>query len=43
MKSTSQNLKLGGLGPNIGGDNWEKAKKKQEAIREYEKNIKIQN
>jgi hypothetical protein len=25
-----QNLKLGGLGANIGGEEWERAKKKQE-------------
>ena len=32
MISTQQSLKLGGLGANIGGDDWEKAKKKKEAI-----------
>ena len=33
----SQPIKLGGLGPNIGHEEWEKAKKKQEQIQEYAK------
>ena len=38
-KQVQQNAqqKLGGLGPNIGGDEWEKAKRKQEQIQEYAK------
>ena len=32
---------MGGLGPNLGGESWEKARKKQEAIKEYEKNLKL--
>ena len=43
MQQTTQNLKLGGLGANIGSDDWEKAKKKKELISEYAKNIKLQN
>jgi hypothetical protein len=34
---------LGGLGANIGGEEWEKAKKKKEAAQEYERRIKSQN
>ena len=26
---------LGGLGPNIGGEDWEKAKKKKELMKQY--------
>jgi hypothetical protein len=37
-----QSIKLGGLGANLGGDEWEKAKRKQEAIQEYARNIKMQ-
>jgi len=32
MLQTSQSLKMGGLGPNIGGEEWEKARRKQEQI-----------
>jgi hypothetical protein len=41
MQQTTQNLKLGGLGANIGGAEWEKAMKKKELIQEYAKNIKL--
>jgi hypothetical protein len=37
MQVTTQSLKLGGLGANIGSDDWEKAKRKKEAIQEYAK------
>jgi hypothetical protein len=37
------NLKLGGLGANIGTEEWEKAKKKQEVFNEYGKQIRMQN
>ena len=43
MVSTQQNLRLGGLGPNVGNDEWEKAKKKKDQIQEYAKNLKIMN
>jgi hypothetical protein len=32
-----QNLKLGGLGANIGSEEWERARKKQEFFQEYGK------
>jgi len=35
MKIQTQNTKLGGLGANIGGENWEKAQQKKQAAREY--------
>jgi hypothetical protein len=34
-------LKLGGLGANIGNDDWEKAKRKKEAIQEYAKTLRM--
>lgn len=34
---------LGGLGPNIGGDDWEKARTKQKLIQEFSQNIKTYN
>ncbi len=40
---TTQNIKLGGLGANVGGEDWEKAKRKKEAIQEYAKNLRMQN
>ena len=40
MLQTSQSLKLGGLGPNLGGEEWEKAKRKQEQIQEYAKQLR---
>ncbi|CDW74030.1 UNKNOWN [Stylonychia lemnae] len=43
MQQTSQQIKLGGLGANIGGEDWEKAKKKQEQIQEYAKQLRLQN
>ena len=30
MQSTTQTIKLGGLGANIGNEEWEKARKKKE-------------
>ena len=38
-----QSLKLGGLGANIGGEDWERARKKQEFFNEYGKQIRMQN
>jgi hypothetical protein len=32
-----QNLNLGGLGANIGSEEWERARKKQEFFQEYGK------
>ena len=36
----NQNLRLGGLGPNIGSNDWEKAKKKKEQQLEYARQLK---
>ena len=38
-----KSLKLGGLGANIGSEEWEKARKKQEFFLEYGKQIRMQN
>ena len=38
-----QTLKLGGLGANIGSEEWEKARKKNEFFLEYGKQIRMQN
>lgn len=43
MVQTTQSLKMGGLGANIGGDDWEKAKKKQEQAKEYAKQLRAQS
>ena len=43
MQSTAATLKMGGLGANIGGDDWEKARKKQEQAQEYARQIRLQN
>ncbi len=43
MHHAMQNLKLGGLGANIGSEDWEKARKKQEFFTEYGKQIRMQN
>ena len=43
MQMAMQNLKLGGLGANIGSEEWERAKKKQEFFQEYGKHIRMQN
>ena len=43
MQSTAQSAKMGGLGANLGGEEWEKAKKKQEAIRQYNEKMKLMN
>lgn len=32
---------MGGLGANIGGENWEKAKKKTDLIKEYSQNVRL--
>eukprot|EP00347_Sterkiella_histriomuscorum_P023753 403333506 len=43
MVTTQQSSKLGGLGANIGGEDWEKAKRKQEQAAEYARQLKLQN
>ncbi|CDW77089.1 UNKNOWN [Stylonychia lemnae] len=43
MQQTSQSMKLGGLGANIGSQEWENAKKKQEQAQEFAKQVKLQN
>eukprot|EP00347_Sterkiella_histriomuscorum_P007402 403349061 len=43
MQQTSQSMKLGGLGANIGSADWEKAKKKQEQAYKFAEQIKLQN
>lgn len=43
MQSTVQSLNKGGLGANVGGEDWEKAKRKQEQAIEYAKNLRLQN
>jgi hypothetical protein len=41
MKQQVQTLKLGGLGANIGSEEWEKARKKNEFFMEYGKQIRM--
>ena len=36
-------MRMGGLGANIGSDEWEKARKKQEFYAEFGKQIRMQN
>jgi hypothetical protein len=43
MKNTLNSIKLGGLGANIGGEDWEKARKKKEIINQYDLKLKMQN
>jgi hypothetical protein len=43
MQMAVKSLKLGGLGANIGSEEWEKARKKQEFFLEYGKQIRMQN
>ena len=40
LQSTVQSLKMGGLGANIGSEEWEKAKRKADAAQEYAKSIR---
>ena len=40
LQSTVQSLKLGGLGANIGTEEWEKAKRKAAAAQEYAKSLR---
>jgi uncharacterized iron-regulated protein len=40
LQSTVQSLKLGGLGANIGSEEWEKAKRKAAAAQEYAKSLR---
>ena len=41
MKNQTQNTKLGGLGANIGGEEWEKAQSKKQAAREYAEQVRL--
>ncbi len=43
MQMAVKSLKLGGLGANIGSEEWERARKKQEFFLEYGKQIRMQN
>jgi len=43
MQSTSNSYKFGGLGANVGSDDWEKARKKQEMQRSFAQSVKEQN
>ncbi len=43
LQSTIQNSKMGGLGPNIGSEQWEAAKRKKEIAMQYSNNLKQMN
>lgn len=43
LKNQLQNTKLGGLGANIGGEQWEIAKRKKEISMQYANNLKQLN
>ena len=43
QKNTQQLQKLGGLGANIGNDEWVKARQKKEAVNDFAQNIKLMN
>lgn len=43
LKNQIQNTKLGGLGANIGGEQWEIAKRKKEISMQYANNLKQLN
>jgi hypothetical protein len=36
-------MKRGGLGANIGNDDWQKAKSKQQTMIEFANNVKVNN
>ena len=40
LQSTVQSLRMGGLGANIGSEEWERAKRKAEAAQEYAKSLR---
>lgn len=42
-QTAQQNYKMGGLGPNIGTEEWERGRKKQEIYSEFGKQIRLQN
>lgn len=43
MQQTQQNMKRGGLGANIGNEEWQKAKSKQQTMQDFAKNVKMNN
>ena len=43
LQSSMQNLKMGGLGANIGGEKWEVAKRKKIIEQQYAANLKLMN
>ena len=42
MKVKTENQRLGGLGANIGGEEWEKAQLKKNAARQYAEQVRMQ-
>ena len=43
LKVAQQNTKMGGLGANIGGEEWEIARRKKEIQAQYANNLKQMN
>ncbi|TNV83972.1 hypothetical protein FGO68_gene1885 [Halteria grandinella] len=43
LQQAVQSMRMGGLGANIGSEEWEKARKKQEFYAEFGKQIRLQN
>jgi hypothetical protein len=43
LQSSMQNLKMGGLGANIGSEKWEAAKRKKIIEQQYAQNLKLMN
>lgn len=43
MQSTHNSYKFGGLGANIGSEDWERAKRKREMQRQFAQSVKEQN
>ena len=41
MQQAVQSMRMGGLGANIGSEEWEKARKKQEFYAEFGKQIRL--
>lgn len=41
LKEQQQNLKMGGLGANIGSEEWEKAQRKKEAALKYAEEVRV--
>ena len=42
MKIKTENQKLGGLGANIGGEEWEKAQIKKNMAKQYAEQVRLQ-